>query len=219
MIPRPTPYVERQVGEMIRFAELRPGQRVLDVGCGMGRYTLPLAVAGIAVEGLDVSPVLLERLREYAGGEYDIPLHACDIWRPPAELLCRFDVVVGFFTLHHLHDLELSFRSMARLVKPGGRIAFLEPNALNPAYYVQIVATPGMTWQGDGGMVRMRRSRVHGAMTRAGLVDLRLERFGFFPPMITNRRWGAALERVFERIPLWRPLLPFQLFGGRRAAG
>jgi SAM-dependent methyltransferase len=217
MVPRPSPYVARQVREMIRFASLAPGQRVLDVGCGMGRYTLPLADAGIAVEGLDVSPVLLDRLREYGAGVYDIPLHCCDIWRPPEELLGRYDAVVGFFTLHHLHDLELSFASMAKLARPGGDIAFLEPNALNPAFYVQIMVTPGMSWDGDGGMVRMRRGPVHAAMADAGLVDLRLERFGFFPPMVSNRRWGGALERVLERNPLWRPLLPFQLFGGHRS--
>jgi len=214
MMQGETPYIRRHVDEMMRFARLTPADRVLDVGCGMGRYTLPLLRSGISVEGLDLSPFLLEQLRERAG-DREIVLHEADIWNPPASLQSRFDAVIGFFTLHHLHDLELCFASMASLVKPGGRIAFLEPNALNPLYYVQVAVTPGMTWEGDRGIVDMRKGRVFRAMRHAGLTDLRVERFGFFPPQIANTRAGAAVERAMERIAL-RAMLPFQLFGAAR---
>jgi SAM-dependent methyltransferase len=218
MVPTGSPYLRRHVDELVRFAGLRPPERVLEVGCGMGRYTLLLAERGFAVEGLDLSPVLLERLRSYDGGRLEIPLHVADVANPPAGLLGRFDAVVGFFTLHHLHDLRASFASIARLARPGGRIAFLEPNPLNPLYYVQIAVTPGMTWQGDGGIVRMRPSFVSTAMKAAGLRDLRLARFGFFPPFVANARWAGRLETHIERIRVLHPLLPFQLFGGERAA-
>lgn len=79
---------------------------MLDVGCGMGRYTLILAERGFALEGLDLSPVLLQRLRVFNGGRFNIPLHGADVMNPPAELQERFDAVVGFFALHHMHELE-----------------------------------------------------------------------------------------------------------------
>ncbi|HLL83694.1 MAG TPA: class I SAM-dependent methyltransferase [Longimicrobium sp.] len=217
MVPAETPYVRRHVEELVAFAGLGPDDRVLEVGCGMGRYTLPLARRGVNVEGLDLAPGLLERLREYAGG-LEIPLHCADIIDHPAELKGRFDAVVGFFTLHHLHDLDLCFAAMAQLVRPGGRIVFLEPNAYNPLYYIQILATPRMTWEGDGGIVQMRRHPVFGAMRRAGLEKQLLRRFGFFPPFLANRPGGAAAERVLERVPLWRAALPFQLFRADRPA-
>jgi SAM-dependent methyltransferase len=217
MIPDETPYVRRHVDELVRFAEIGPDDRVLEVGCGMGRYTLPLARRGVNVEGLDLAPALLERLRAYAEG-LEIPLHCADIIEHPPELRGRFDAVVGFFTLHHLHDLDLCYAAMAKLVRPGGRIVFLEPNAYNPLYYIQILATPRMTWEGDGGIVHMRRHPVFGAMRRAGLEKPLLRRFGFFPPFLANRRGGAAAERVLERVPLWRAALPFQLFRADRPA-
>ena len=214
MKPVDSPYVSRQVDELVRFAELRPGARVLDVGCGMGRYTFPLLARGLTVEGLDLSPALLDQLERHNAGRYDIPLHCLDVLEAPSTLAERFVGVVGFFTLHHLHDLRASFAAMARLVVPGGCVVFLEPNPFNPLYYVQIAVSPGMTWAGDKGILQMRPGAVFPAMRASGLVELDVARFGFFPPFVANRSWGSRAERVLERFPLWRRLLPFQLFRG-----
>ncbi len=217
MIPRVTPYVTRQVDRLVRCAEIREGDRVLDLGCGMGKYTLEMARRGIRVEGLDLSPFLLQKFREYDGGRFNVPLYESDMIRFPAELAGMFDVVVGFFVLHHVHDIDACFGACRDLLKPGGRLVFLEPNPYNLLYYVQIMMTPGMTWQGDGGLVRMRRGLMFRSMTQAGLTDMRIERFGFFPRFVTN--WpviGLKLETVFEWMPWWRWALPFQLFKARR---
>ncbi len=214
MRPTSSPYVERQVDALVRFADLPPGAHLLDVGCGMGRYTFPLAERGFAVEGLDLSQTLLDRLEAFSAGRYEIPLHCVDIIDFPDAVDTRFDAAVGFFTLHHLHDLHASFAAMARLVKPGGRIAFLEPNPLNVLYYVQMVVAPGMSWEGDKGILNMRPHTVFRAMADAGLSNLALTRFGLFPPFAANRVWGARLERVLERVQLWRSLLAFQVFRG-----
>jgi len=212
MVPVDSAYLRRHVDELLRFADLRPDARVLEVGCGMGRYTLILAERGVRVEGLDLAPALLDRLREYDAGRHTLPLYCADIVDHPQELDGQFDAVIGFFTLHHLHDLPLSFAAMARLLKPGGRIAFLEPNPFNPLYYAQIAFTPGMRWQAERGLARMRRGIVFHAMRDAGLVRPALARFGFFPPFLANRSWGARLESILERAPIWRFALPFQLF-------
>jgi SAM-dependent methyltransferase len=214
MQPSFAPYVQRQVERLVQFAALAPGDRVLDVGCGMGRYTFALADRGYVVEGLDLSEALLERLRTFDGGRYDIPVHCGDVSDPPEELRQGFDAVVGFFTLHHLHDLVGCLQSMRTLTRPGGRIAFLEPNPLNVLYYVQMLVVPGMSWKGDKGILDMRPQNVFQAMKTAGLENPALERFGFFPPFVTNRAWGARLETRFESARVWRRFLPFQLFRG-----
>jgi hypothetical protein len=103
---------------------------------------------------------------------------------------------------------------MRALTKPGGRIVFLEPNPLNVLYYVQMLVVPGMSWKGDKGILNIRPRNVFQAMEEAGLENVALERFGFFPPFITNRSWGARAETLFESVRLWSRLLPFQLFRG-----
>src|SRR5215207_7888239 len=105
MRPTSSRYVERQVDELVRFADLVEGERVLDVGCGMGRYTFQLAERGLRVEGLDLSQTLLDRLDGFNAGRYEIPLHRADVIDLADALHGQFDAVVGFFTLHHLHDL------------------------------------------------------------------------------------------------------------------
>jgi SAM-dependent methyltransferase len=214
MVPAGSPYLRRHADALAGFAGLEPGQRVLEVGCGMGRYTLLLAERGIAVEGLDLSPVLLDRLRSFDDGRFGVPLHLADVVDPPADLLGAFDAVVGFFALHHIHDLAVSFRAMARLLAPGGRIAFLEPNPYNPLYYVQMAVKPEMTWEGDRGMLRMRRGVVVPAMAAAGLGRLAHRRFGFLPPFAANAQGGRRAEAVLERVRVLEPVLPFQLFRG-----
>ncbi len=57
---------ERQVKPLMRSLELAPGDTVLDLACGPGRHAVPLAAAGLRVTGLDASPFLLERARNYA---------------------------------------------------------------------------------------------------------------------------------------------------------
>ena len=212
MRPAGSTYARRQVDRLIAFAGLTPRERVLDVGCGMGRYTFALADHGLAVEGLDLSESLLARFREFDGGRYGIPLHCADVLDPPDELKGRFDAVIGFFTLHHLHDLGGCLRAMRDLARPGGRIVFLEPNPLNPLYYIQMLVVPGMSWSGDKGILNMREHDVFAAMLAAGLSRPTVERFGFLPPFAVNRPWGPRAEDTLEHVPLWSRLLPFQLF-------
>jgi SAM-dependent methyltransferase len=189
---------------------------VLDVGCGMGRYSLILAARGFRVEGLDISQVLLERLRDYAAGRFDIPLHCADMRHPPEELKGAFDAVAGFFVLHHLATLDGALVALTPLLKPGGRMVFLEPNPFNPMYHIQIMITPGMSREGEYSLNRMRRGPIFAAMREAGLVQPAMDRFGFLPPFVTNRPWGAKVERILEAVPVWRGLRPFQLFRGVR---
>lgn len=217
MVPSDSPYLRRHVAELLRFGHLSPGERVLEVGCGMGRYTFLLARHGLRVEALDLSPVLLERLRLFDVDRHEIRLHCGDLVNQVPTLDGQFDAVVGFFTLHHVHHLPACFHAIARLLRPSGRVVFLEPNPYNPLYYVQMSITPGMTWRGERGIVQMRRKPIFSAMREAGLTRLAMTRLGFFPPFAANREWGARLEAVLERVPGSSTLCAFQLFRAERS--
>lgn len=53
-------------------------------------------------------------------------------------------------------------------------------------------------------------------MQNAGLDEMTLDRFGFFPPQVANTAWGSRLERRLEVVRPWRRYLPTQVISARR---
>jgi len=102
---------------------LEPGARVLDIACGTGNVTIPLARRGVVVTGLDMTPRLLEEARARATRE---GLHirfdegfAETLPYPDAS----FDVVVSMFGIMFSPLPEVVASEMARVLRPGGRLA------------------------------------------------------------------------------------------------
>jgi 2-polyprenyl-3-methyl-5-hydroxy-6-metoxy-1,4-benzoquinol methylase len=211
MRPADTPYVQRHLDRVIRLGRIRPEDRVLDVGCGMGKFTLPLLARGYDVEGLDLSPDQLARLQARLPEGRTVPLHCRDLADVPPELVGRFDVVTGFFMLHHLLDLTASFRAMRSYLRPGGRVCFVEPNAFNPLYYLQITFTPKMSWKSDKGVLQMTRKRLTRGLQQAGYTDVVVERCGMLPPVLANRPWGRRFEDAVDRLGVLKPVSAFQV--------
>jgi SAM-dependent methyltransferase len=217
ILPRDSRHIMRQLDQVMRVAGARAGDRVLEVGCGMGRFTLRLAARGVRIEGLDLSPILLDRLRVNNAGRFEIPLHCSDVVTPPPDLLDRFDLIVGFFVLHHVKDVGEAVAAMSRMLRPGGRLVLLDANGYNPLFYLQILTTPGMTWQGDKGMAQMRPGVVFRALEQTGMTRFGLTRFGVFPAFVVDRRWGARMDAALDRVPLPGMFRAFQIFLAHRA--
>ena len=213
--PANSPYTRRHLEKVAHAACLKPAQRVLEVGAGMGRFSLLLDEQDCDVVASDLSQELLAKLSlaDPQGRVRTLVTDIAEISRHTDE---RFDRAVGFFMLHHLTNLNAAFRGLSAVLNPGARVAFCEPNAYNPLFYFQIAVTPGMTWKGDGGIVRMRPSVLFDAMSGAGFSDLRIERYGFFPPFLANTRSGSALEKRLESIGILEPVRAFQIISGRR---
>jgi len=97
------------------------GQRVLDLGCGTGRYCALLSKRGAAVVGLDPSLGMLEQARRKVTPFQHFELHQGTIEEMgfPQE---HFDLVLSALTLNHLPDLESPLREAARVLKSGGRM-------------------------------------------------------------------------------------------------
>lgn len=103
------------------------GPRVLELACGSGRLTLPLARAGLEVVGIDLAEPMLERTRGLAAAEgLTVETHRLDM--RDFELGRQFDTVMiaGNSILHLLtrSDFEGFFRSVARHVSPSGKLLF-----------------------------------------------------------------------------------------------
>jgi SAM-dependent methyltransferase len=117
------------------------GKRVLEYGCGQGKYTPRLAEFGAAVTAIDLSETAMENARaEARAAGVQVEFRAMD-----AEALDfpdqTFDVICGNAILHHL-DLERSFFEVARTLKPDGVAIFMEPLGHNPLINLKRRMTP-----------------------------------------------------------------------------
>ena len=120
-------YPNEIINFVVRTAGLGAGVAVLDVGCGTGQLTRPLARSGFSVTAIDIGPSLVaaarERLAESgdsAGVSFQVAAFE-DFEAPDGS----FDLIVSGAAFHWI-DPEIRFRKSARLLRPGGWLALLE---------------------------------------------------------------------------------------------
>jgi SAM-dependent methyltransferase len=109
---------------LVRFAGIRAGTQVLDVACGTGVVALTAARAGAKVQGLDLTPELVEHARENAAlMKLEVPFQQGDVESLPFAD-ASFEVVVSQFGHMFAPRPEVAVSEMLRVLKPGGTIAF-----------------------------------------------------------------------------------------------
>lgn len=112
----------------LRTADPRPGERVLDAGCGTGRLCRLLADRGLSVVGVDASAAMLDEARRKTGTRADIDLVAADMHSLPFPSR-SFDLVYAFTSLEFTAAPETVLRELWRLVRPRGRLVVAALNA------------------------------------------------------------------------------------------
>jgi ubiquinone/menaquinone biosynthesis C-methylase UbiE len=196
------PRLAEPAADLVRLADVEAGHRVLDVGTGTGLAAEAAARAGAAAIGVDESIGMLRVARRVrpevrtAGAEaIDLPFRDG-----------TFDAVVASFVIAHFTKYQTALYDMARVVRPGGRIAVtawadvddelsrtwrelvesvVPPSILGPAMAERL------PWRGRFG----NREAVQEALMDAGLRSVRSE--------VRRYRFRYGLDEYVEGLTTW----------------
>lgn len=199
---------------LLARAAIRPGDRVLDVGCGGGKLAARLAAAtGTqgSVLGVDVSAMLIERAQHDYGTTPGLTLRLADAASAPLGN-ARFTLVLSRFGVMFFADPVAAFTHLARAMQAGGRMAFLcwQGRDRNPwmygpaaAAFEHVPAPPPPAPDDPGPFCFGDPDRVRGILAAAGLVKIVIE------PLTGTLQMGTvehALEFVSTMGPAAQPL-------------
>jgi len=181
-----TPLTER----FFREAGIGPGQRVLDLGSGVGDVAMLVArLVGSTGEVVGVErdsrSIVRARARASAAGLTNVSFTECDVSEVRSSKL--FDVAVGRFILQWVSDPVAILRCLSRLVRPGGVVAFQE-----------VSYTPFLALSMRLPLWSATASLLHETMRRSG----------------ANMEIGVELHQVFQEAGLPAPNMRIEMLLG-----
>lgn len=164
--------------ELLR-SELRERGRALEVGVGTGLLALPLHEAGMEVAGLDLSPPMLRKLLEKAGGAAPFALVVGDATRLPFDD-ASFGAAYVRWVLHLIPDWRRVLAEVVRVVRPGGVFlvslgAYGGPREEIQGRFAEITGIPvrpvGLDWAGWEELDEAMRGHGAGVRNLPGLLE------------------------------------------------
>jgi SAM-dependent methyltransferase len=135
---------DRRLTDIIPLA--KSGIRALEIGCGIGADLHWLALHGASVVGLDVKSEWIAAARQLTEivsnhfGPVDVDIRRTNFLDMPDE---QFDLVYMKDTFHHLEPRDRIIDKLAKVLKKGGRLVIVEPNAWNPLIQYKMFAIRG----------------------------------------------------------------------------
>ncbi|MCI0432453.1 MAG: methyltransferase domain-containing protein [Gemmatimonadetes bacterium] len=175
------------------------GLTVVDIGCGMGTFTIESARRGARAFGIDPAPAAVAAARRVALAE---GVASTGFVRADAAMLpvrdAASDAVIAADLIEHLDDdtLDRVLREARRILRPGGRLVLYTPNR---GHLFECLRDAGLLRDADPSHIGLRSAaQLRNAVARAGFVRLAVR---FLPSHLPG--WNVV-ERLLAR---WVPPL------------
>ena len=174
-------------------ADFFRGKKVLDAGCGNGRFAYYAGKYGAEVWAIDLGPAV-EVARRNTAKPGNVQVVQADLHRPPFALE-SFDFIYSIGVLHHLPDPEPAFQNLLRFLKPEGEIQIYlywrpEGQPIKRALLSMVTATRKVT-------TRLPHSAVYALAFPAALTA-----FMFFVWPYRLLKAIPGLRSIAEKLPM-----------------
>ena len=193
---------------MVKHIEASGAKRVLELGCGTGEAANFLAEHSSAeIVAVDISEAFLAQARERFKRP-NLRYELLDLLGPAPKALGVFDMVCGNGILHHLVKvLPELMASLRHITTPDGRLAFIEPNFLNP-YCAFSFGTPvgRRLAKLEPDEMAFTRRQLKTVLTGAGWKNIDVATRDFLVPGVPESlvKPIIAVEPILEATPLTR---------------
>jgi 2-polyprenyl-3-methyl-5-hydroxy-6-metoxy-1,4-benzoquinol methylase len=189
---------------------------VLEIGCGTGLFTKELAATDNTITAIDISSELIEKAkaRIKSNNVHFVVANAYDTGFKSGS----FEYIVGSSSLHHL-NVDAALNEFIRLLKPGGKIMFTEPNMMNPQVALIKNVPPLKRRFGDSpDETAFFRWLIIKKLRHFGFIDVSVHPFDFLHPRIPYFLLNPVekLTAILEIIPLLKEIAGSLLIRGRK---
>lgn len=199
---------------LVRMAEVRAGQRALDLACGTGDIAFAVAAQGARAVGLDITHRMLQLARLRAGScsassrQAPVEFISGDMTSLPFRS-ASFDLVTTGYGFRNVPDLDAAIDEIARVLRPGGRLLSLDFNrpesavirAAYLAYLTGVGATLGWLLHRDADTYRYIPASIRRYPGARGVAD-RMKSRGFAQVRIVPLLFGLMTLHVAERLTI-----------------
>lgn len=205
----------RRTDLLIQYGGICKGMRVLEYGCGTGMFSRQIAETGATLVSIDLSPDLIGEAMKQPHPNITFNVGDIETLEAPDN---SFDAVLGSSILHHV-QIEKALAEAFRVLKPRGKIAFAEPNMLNPQIAIQKNIPYIKQKMGDSpdetAFFRWKISRV---LRQIGFVDVIVRPFDFLHPAIPVK-FISVIKRIgelLETVPVLKEIAGSLIISGRK---
>ncbi|HOZ81857.1 MAG TPA: methyltransferase domain-containing protein [Bacteroidia bacterium] len=192
---------DRRADLIAKYSLADKSSTVLEIGCGTGLFSGKFYQrTGAKIIATDLSPELLNVAKEkYPAVEFVL----ADAMKLQFDAN-TFDVVFGSSVLHHL-EFERSLNEILRVLKPGGRMVFAEPNMINPQIFVQKNIPFIKKWLGDSpDETAINRWNFSKLLEQKGFNQINIFPYDFLHPVVPSFLISlvSGIGQVVEKIPI-----------------
>ena len=120
---------------LVKRLRIKPGDRLLDIGCGTGTHLVAFTEAGARSTGIDISPSSLDQAAAAGAAEN---LRRMDMGRLD-EIDDRFEIITAIYSLYYSADAPRVLEMAADLLSPHGRLTIFGPYSDNGAEWFEFI--------------------------------------------------------------------------------
>lgn len=208
----------KELKEFLRFLKLNKveGLKILEVGAGTGRYTVHLLHMGAHVTATEISNeslnVIKMQAKEIEKEQNLITVHDS---LESAIFNDEFDLVFCVNLLHHVEDMHNVFKNMYKAAKPNAIVAIIEPNPLNPLFYIDFYRKKN--WSIEKGILRCKRWLLKDLFLENNMDQIFTKRYIIIPNFISNKSFlFKYLNNILLSLPIINEFYMFHMMYSRK---